>query len=57
VDPERDCGWELIYNSLKRIGKLDRLNKFIPPRDYAKILPSAALRKTRLWALDEEEIV
>ncbi|GAH85259.1 unnamed protein product, partial [marine sediment metagenome] len=41
IDPERDCGWELIYNSLKRIGKLDRLNKFIPPRDYAKILPSA----------------
>ncbi len=57
IDPERDCGWELIYNSLKRIGKLDRLNKFIPPRDYAKILPSAALRKTRLWALDEEDIV
>lgn len=57
TDPERDCGWELIYNSLKKMGRLDILNKFIPPRDYSKILPSAELRKTRLWALDEEEIV
>ncbi len=57
TDPERDCGWELIYNNLKRIGKLDILDKFIPPRDYSKILPSAVLRKTRLWALDDEEVV
>ncbi len=56
TDRERDCGWELIYKSLKRINRLDILNKFIPPRDYSKILPSAALRKTRLWALDEEEV-
>ncbi len=57
TDPERDCGWELIYKNLKRIDRLDILNKFIPPRDYSKILPSAALRKTRLWALDEEELM
>ena len=57
TDLERDCGWELIYNSLKKMGRLDILNKFIPPRDYSKILPSAELRKTRLWALDEEEMV
>ena len=57
TDQERDCGWELIYKSLKRMNKLDILNKFIPPRDYSKMLPSPALRKTRLWALDEEEII
>ncbi|HEY4662366.1 MAG TPA: methylenetetrahydrofolate reductase C-terminal domain-containing protein [Candidatus Humimicrobiaceae bacterium] len=57
TDHERDCGWELIYKSLKRINRLDILNKFITPRDYSKILPSPALRKTRLWALDEEEVV
>ncbi len=55
TDPERDCGWELIYNNLKRLGQVDRLNKFIPPRDYNKVLPTANLRKTSLWALDEEE--
>ena len=54
TDTERDCGWVLIYKSLKRLGQLDRLNQFIPPRDYKKILPTAELRKTRLWALDEE---
>ena len=55
TDPERDCGWELIYNNLKRMGQVDRLNKFIPPRDHNKVLPTANLRKTSLWALDEEE--
>ncbi|MCL4378215.1 MAG: methylenetetrahydrofolate reductase C-terminal domain-containing protein [Actinobacteria bacterium] len=54
TDPERDCGWVLIYNNLKRIGKLDKLYEFIPPRDYKKILPTAKLRKSRLWAYDEE---
>jgi len=54
TDPERDCGWVLIYNNLKRIGKLEKLDEFIPPRDYKKILPTAKLRKSRLWAYDEE---
>lgn len=54
TDPERDCGWVLIYNNLKRIGKLEKLDEFIPPRDYKKILPTATLRKSRLWAYDEE---
>ena len=57
TDPERDCGWELIYKRLKKLGQLNRLYKFIPPRDYQKILPPAELRKTKLWALDEEEVV
>lgn len=53
TDPERDCGWELIYKRLKKLGQLDRLYKFILPRDYNKMLPSAKLRKSKLWALDE----
>ena len=57
TDPERDCGWVLIYNSLERTGNLDKLKKFIPPRDYTKMLPAAALRKSGLWALDEEDAV
>jgi len=57
TDPERDCGWELIYKNLKRIGQIDRLYGFIPPRDYKKILPPAELRKSSLWALDEKEVV
>lgn len=56
TDPERDCGWELIYNKSKELGQLDRLYKFIPPRDFKKNLPSAELRKSKLWALDEEVV-
>jgi len=56
TDPERDCGWELIYKRLKKLGQLDRLYKFILPRDYNEMLPSAELRKSKLWALDEEVV-
>ncbi|MDD3629135.1 MAG: methylenetetrahydrofolate reductase C-terminal domain-containing protein [Actinomycetota bacterium] len=57
TDPEKDCAWELIYKNLKKIDRLDILDQFIPPRDYSKILPPAKLRKTKLWALDEEEMI
>jgi len=57
TDPQRDCGWELIYKNLKRTGQIDRLYSFIAPRDYKKILPPAELRRSSLWALDEKEVV
>lgn len=34
LSPERDCGWVLIYNQLKSLGKLHLLKEFHPPRDY-----------------------
>ena len=36
VDPERDCGWTLIYERLKEVGKLDNMRKIWAPRDYGK---------------------
>jgi hypothetical protein len=36
MDPERDCAWELIYKRLERLGQLDRLKEFRPPRNYQK---------------------
>lgn len=57
TDPERDCGWELIYKNAKKMGKIDKLYEFIPPRNYKNLLPPAELRKSSLWALDEEEVV
>lgn len=56
TDPERDCGWVLIYRRLKELGQLDRLYKFISPRDYQKMLPTKELRKSKLWVLDEEAV-
>ena len=35
VNPDRPCGWQLIYNRLKSIGQLDRLNKITPPKDWS----------------------
>jgi len=34
LSQERDCAWVLIYDSLKRQGKLDLLKEYRPPRDY-----------------------
>ncbi len=35
VDGEKDCAWTLIYNKLKKIGRLDYLAKIQPPKDYS----------------------
>ena len=34
LSPDRDCGWILIYEQLKKQGKLQNLKEFRPPRDY-----------------------
>jgi hypothetical protein len=34
MDPERDCAWELIYERLERLGKLDLLKEYRAPRNY-----------------------
>ena len=34
LSPERDCAWVLIYEQLKKQGKLHYLKEFRPPRDY-----------------------
>jgi len=37
MSPERDCGWVLIYEQLKKLGKLEYLRGYQPPRDFEKI--------------------
>jgi len=34
IDPEKDCAWTLIYNRLKKIGRLDRMKQTRPPKKY-----------------------
>jgi hypothetical protein len=37
VDPENiECGWQLIYDRLKTLGKLNVLTENVQPRDWAK---------------------
>lgn len=50
----RPCGWHLIYERLKAQGRLDKLRTPVPPKNYAKMQPPAALRSTILWALEQE---
>lgn len=38
VDKERDCGWILIYKSLKESGDLDNMRNIYKPHDYSKQL-------------------
>jgi len=35
VDPDIDCGWQLIYDRLKSLGQLDRLEEILPPKDWS----------------------
>ena len=36
VDKDKDCVWILIYNELKKQGKLDLLKQIKPPKDHSK---------------------
>lgn len=37
VDPENiDCGWQLIYDRLKTLGRLDVLSEIAEPKDWSK---------------------
>ncbi len=37
VDPNRDCAWVLIYNRMSALGELDKLRRFVEPKDYRKM--------------------
>lgn len=37
VNPDRDCAWVLIYNRLKALGELDKMQQYQPPKDNSKI--------------------
>jgi len=52
VDPEKDCGWQLIYERLQKVGRLENLKKVRVARDHSKMLPSSQLRKTSFYDLE-----
>ncbi len=35
IDPNVDCGWQLIYDRLKELGQLDQLEKVLPVKDWS----------------------
>lgn len=36
VNPDRDCGWILIFERLKELGKTDNLYTYIKPKNHSK---------------------
>jgi len=36
VDRNRDCGWQLIYDRLRALGRLDQMEAYMPPKRYSK---------------------
>jgi len=55
LSPERDCGWELIYKRLRDLNQLDKLRRFITPKDYSKMMPDVELMSTSRWALERTD--
>ena len=35
VDPDKPCAWQLIYERLKSIGQLERMEEVMPPKDWS----------------------
>jgi len=56
VEPDRECGWYLIYNRLKELGRLDNLKQLPQLRDYRRLDVPGSQRKTTRWALEQTEI-
>jgi len=37
VDPERDCAWVKIYERLKALDMLEKMNEIVEPKDWSKM--------------------
>jgi len=55
VSRDKDCGWYLIYERLKALGRLDDLKRMNPMRDHKLLDIPDKRRATMLWALEVEE--
>ena len=38
IDPEKDCAWTLIYQRLEKLGRLDRMREYQPPRNFQAVV-------------------
>jgi len=51
----RDCGWQLIYERLRKLGRLDRMRTIMEPKDYSRMDVPEEIRSTTRWALEQRE--
>ena len=52
IDSEKDCGWVLIYERLKALGRLDNLKKLYDARSFDKMEPTVELRKNIFYNIE-----
>lgn len=52
VTPERRCGWQMIYERLESLGRLDDLKRFNAPKDHRKRQITDARRRSIFWAVE-----
>ncbi len=55
LSPERDCGWELIYNRLKAKNQLDKLSALIDALDHNKLMARPEMIATSRYALEQSD--
>jgi len=55
LNPEKDCGWESIYERLKQRNQLDMLKRFISPKSWDKMMPEVEVISTSRWALERTD--
>jgi ferredoxin len=57
VEPDvRPCGWNLIYERLTKLGRLDKMKTLALPKQYSKMQPPKEIRSTIMWALEQKEV-
>ncbi|MDI6832054.1 MAG: methylenetetrahydrofolate reductase C-terminal domain-containing protein [Actinomycetota bacterium] len=44
VDPNLPCGWQLIYDRMKALGRVEELNRIRPYKDWSRSLSGGARR-------------
>jgi hypothetical protein len=55
VSREHPCGWHLIYERLKALGRMDDMRRLQTPRDFRKRDVTDSNRRTIRWALEMAE--
>jgi len=55
LSPDKDCGWELIYNRLKARGQLDKLKVALDPLDHNKLAARPEMLATSRYALENHD--
>jgi hypothetical protein len=44
VDKNRDCGWQLIFDRLNALGRIEQMKQYMPPKKNSKWSRPRSLR-------------